>query len=97
MCARTKFAFLQLQNEWIKYFKVKAPLVCTSILHSTDCEMSLRLEHTHAFSKHGDGGHYHYDTTPNEVKYVRYFRPAEKLYRIDQIDMTGKDHDRYYC
>ena len=29
------------------------------------------------FSRHGDGGHYHYDTTPDEVEYVGYFNLAE--------------------
>nr|XP_011744217.1 ester hydrolase C11orf54 homolog [Macaca nemestrina] len=44
----------------------------------------LRLEHTHFFSHHGEGGHYHYDTTPDTVEYLGYFLPAEFLYRIDQ-------------
>ena len=35
--------------------------------------MDLRIEHSHGFSKHGDGGHYHYDTTPEEVEYLGYF------------------------
>ena len=29
------------------------------------------------FSRHGDGGHYHYDTTPDEVEYIGYFNLAE--------------------
>uniref|UniRef100_A0A2K5JP29 DUF1907 domain-containing protein n=1 Tax=Colobus angolensis palliatus TaxID=336983 RepID=A0A2K5JP29_COLAP len=44
----------------------------------------LRLEHTHFFSHHGEGGHYHCDTTPDIVEYLGYFLPAEFLYRIDQ-------------
>uniref|UniRef100_A0A2K6AV59 Chromosome 11 open reading frame 54 n=1 Tax=Macaca nemestrina TaxID=9545 RepID=A0A2K6AV59_MACNE len=48
------------------------------------CGFDLRLEHTHFFSHHGEGGHYHYDTTPDTVEYLGYFLPAEFLYRIDQ-------------
>ncbi len=43
------------------------------------------MEHTHCFSEHGDSGHYHYDTTPDEVEYEGYFVPAETIYRIDQV------------
>jgi hypothetical protein len=45
------------------------------------------------FSEHGDAGHYHYDTTPELVEYTGYFRPAERLYRIDQIDIHGRETD----
>ena len=48
------------------------------------------MEHFHGFSHHGEGGHYHYDVTPEEVQYVGYFTPAEKLYRIDKPDVTHK-------
>lgn len=48
----------------------------------------LRVEHTHCFSDHGEGGHYHYDTTPHEVEYLAYYTLAEKLYRIDRPRQT---------
>jgi len=83
----------ELQNEWLQYFEVNAPLVCASVLHSTDPDLDLRLEHTHLFSKHGDAGHYHYDTTPDTVEYTGYFKAAEKLYRIDQVDIHGREID----
>nr|DBA33377.1 TPA: hypothetical protein GDO54_001069 [Pyxicephalus adspersus] len=54
----------------------------------------LRLEHTHCFSHHGEGGHYHNDTTPDTVQYLGYFHPAEYLYRIDRPAVThlvGRD------
>ncbi|XP_041054105.1 ester hydrolase C11orf54 homolog isoform X2 [Carcharodon carcharias] len=54
----------------------------------------LRVEHTHCFSHHGEGGHYHYDTTPDTVEYLGYFLPAELLYRIDRPEKThniGRD------
>ncbi|KAH0625202.1 hypothetical protein JD844_033428 [Phrynosoma platyrhinos] len=54
----------------------------------------LRLEHTHGFSHHGEGGHYHEDTTPETVEYLGYFMPAEFLFRIDRpkdTHMVGRD------
>ena len=48
------------------------------------------MEHTHCFSHHGDGGHYHYDVTPEEVSYLGYYAPAEKLYRVDRPKETHR-------
>ncbi|GBO21390.1 Ester hydrolase C11orf54, partial [Araneus ventricosus] len=56
--------------------------------------LNMRVEHTHCFSDHGVGGHYHEDTTPEEVEYEGYFNLAETLYRIDQpheVFDFGKD------
>lgn len=81
-------------NNWLKYFEMSAPLVCLSVFHSTDPGHDLRIEHTHCFSNHGDGGHYHYDTTPDEVEYEAYFNTAEQLHRIDAPQEThniGRD------
>jgi len=72
-------------NEWLKYFEMTAPIVCASVFHSHDPGYSLRMEHTHCFSDHGDSGHYHYDTTPDDVEYEGYFVHAETIYRIDQV------------
>lgn len=52
------------------------------LLHLQD--LDLRMEHFHCYSNHGDGGHYHYDTTPNEVEYRGYFNIAEYMFRIDK-------------
>lgn len=54
----------------------------------------LRVEHTHCFSHHGEGGHYHQDTSPDSVQYLGYFQPAELLFRIDRPQEThhvGRD------
>uniref|UniRef100_F1LB23 Ester hydrolase n=1 Tax=Ascaris suum TaxID=6253 RepID=F1LB23_ASCSU len=76
----------EMDKEWLKYFEMKAPLVCASVLHSNDIGgYKLRLEHTHCYSEHGDAGHYHYDTTPDEVEYEGYFAPAKFIYRIDMV------------
>ncbi|XP_069932881.1 ester hydrolase C11orf54 homolog isoform X2 [Oryctolagus cuniculus] len=81
-------------NNWLHFYEMKAPLVCLPVFVSRDPGFDLRLEHTHFFSNHGEGGHYHYDTTPDIVEYLGYFLPAEFLYRIDQPEEThsiGRD------
>ncbi|KAF2633230.1 DUF1907-domain-containing protein [Macroventuria anomochaeta] len=72
------------KQEWLRFYEMEAPLVCLSVLHSHDPGLDLRIEHTHCFSDHGEGGHYHYDTTPEEVQYEGWFNVAEVLYRIDR-------------
>ncbi|KAG0647978.1 Ester hydrolase [Hyphodiscus hymeniophilus] len=71
-------------NNWLKYFDMDAPLTCLSVFHSHDPGLDLRIEHTHCFSAHNQGGHYHDDITPKEVEYEAYFNVAEVLYRIDR-------------
>lgn len=72
-----------VQN-WLKFFEMSSPLICLGYLMSYDPGLSLRMEHFHCFSQHGDGGHFHYDTTPGEAEYVGYFNVAEYLSRIDR-------------
>ncbi|XP_077197560.1 ester hydrolase C11orf54 homolog [Paroedura picta] len=81
-------------NNWLKFFEMRAPIICQPVLVSRDPGFDLRLEHTHCFSHHGDGGHYHTDTTPEDVEYLGYFAPAEYLFRIDrpkETHMVGRD------
>lgn len=81
-------------NNWLKHFEVSAPLICQSVLVSKDPGLDLRVEHSHLFSHHGEGGHYYIDTTPDTVEYVGYFLPAEYVYRIDRPKEThavGRD------
>uniref|UniRef100_A0A3B3DAY6 Chromosome 11 open reading frame 54 n=1 Tax=Oryzias melastigma TaxID=30732 RepID=A0A3B3DAY6_ORYME len=81
-------------NKWLKHFEVSAPLICQSVLVSRDPGLDLRVEHTHCFSHHGEGGHYYIDTTPDSVEYLGYFLPAEFVYRIDRPKQThavGRD------
>ncbi len=91
----------EIVDDWLRYFEMNAPLVCATVLHSTDtavgecCSVSLspsplqglglRLEHTHCYSDHGDAGHYHYDTTPECVEYEAFIAPVNRIYRIDRI------------
>lgn len=72
------------KQEWLKFYDIEAPLVCLSVLHSHDPGLDLRIEHTHCFSDHGEGGHYHHDITPERVQYEAWFNVAEVLYRIDR-------------
>ena len=52
------------------------------------------MEHFHCFSEHGDGGHYHFDTTPDTVQYHAYLNVAEYMVRVDRPAEThnvGRD------
>ncbi|TKS83580.1 Ester hydrolase C11orf54 -like protein [Collichthys lucidus] len=81
-------------NNWLKHFEVSAPLICQSVLVSRDPGLDLRVEHTHCFSHHGEGGHYYIDTTPDSVEYLGYFMPAEFVYRIDRpVETHGVGRD----
>ncbi|CAG9862318.1 unnamed protein product [Phyllotreta striolata] len=72
-------------NKWLKFYNFSAPLVSVGTLVNSDGgELDLRVQHFHTFSHHGEAGHYHYDTTPEEVEYLGFFNVGEMLYRIDK-------------
>lgn len=72
-------------RNWLRYFEVDAPLICLTTFHTEDLGLELRMEHTHCFSEDGNvGGHYHMDTTPEEVEYEAYLNTAEGVWRVDQ-------------
>ncbi|PYH78978.1 DUF1907-domain-containing protein [Aspergillus uvarum CBS 121591] len=72
-------------HEWFRYYEADAPIVCLTTFHSVDhLGWNLRMEHTHCFSESGAGGHYHYDTTPDDVEYEAWLNTAKAIYRIDQ-------------
>ncbi|XP_015117024.1 ester hydrolase C11orf54 homolog [Diachasma alloeum] len=81
-------------NNWLKFYEMSAPLVAVGTFVSAQTDLDLRVQHFHSFSHHGEGGHYHIDTTPDIAEYLGYFGVAESLYRIDQpavcVDF-GKD------
>lgn len=77
-------------NRWLKFYNMSSPLICLGVLYSHDPGYDLRIEHFHGFSHHGEGGHYHHDTTPDNAEYLGYFTVAEYLYRIDRPG-TGKN------
>lgn len=79
-------------EDWLKFFPMGPDLTCLSVFLTGDPTkgtsrphgLDLRLEHTHFFSQGSkkEGGHYHFDTTPEDVEYVGYFLPAPSVYRI---------------
>lgn len=81
-------------NKWLKFYEMKAPLTVLSVLVSRDPGLDLRVEHSHGWGENGQGGHYHYDTTPEEVEYLGYYNTAEVCYRVDKpvvTHMVGRD------
>jgi len=81
-------------NNWLHFYHATAPLIGLSVFVSHDPGLDLRVEHSHCFSMHGEGGHYHEDVTPETVKYIGYFTPALKMHRIDRPEIThdiGRD------
>eukprot|EP00794_Sanderia_malayensis_P003459 gene3459-3955_t len=83
-------------ENWLKFYEMKSPLICPSVLVSHDPCLDLRVEHTHCFSEHGEGGHYHYDTTPDDVYYEGYYCLAEEIYRIDRPKLTHSNMPLIY-
>jgi hypothetical protein len=71
-------------DDWLKFYTMAAPLTSVGYLMSHDPGLDLRMEHFHCFSEHGDGGHFHYDVTPDEAEYIGYFNVPEYIFRIDQ-------------
>ena len=45
--------------------------------------IGLNREHFHCWSEHGEGGHYHEDTTPDEIAYEAFLAPARDAYKVD--------------
>ncbi|CAO1302711.1 unnamed protein product [Diamesa tonsa] len=72
-------------SQWVQYFNMTAPLVGVGTLVTNNpCLKLERLEHFHIYSQHGEGGHYHYDVTPDTIEYEGYFIAAERIVRIDR-------------
>lgn len=74
-------------DAWLQFFPMDAPLVCLSVFHSRDeFSLGLRMQHTHFFSLHNHGGHYHYDITPETIHYRGYFSVARRVHKIDSLE-----------
>ncbi|XP_034950342.1 ester hydrolase C11orf54 homolog [Chelonus insularis] len=72
-------------NDWLNFYDMSAPLIAVGTFVSSETtDLDLRVQHFHSFSHHGEGGHYHIDTTPDTVEYLGYFNVANCLYRVDQ-------------
>jgi len=77
-------------NEWLRFYNMSAPLIAVGTLVTGEYDMDLRVQHFHSYSHHGEGGHYHIDTTPETVEYLGYFNIGEYIYRIDKPVNTHK-------
>lgn len=71
-------------NKWLTFHEMSAPLIAVGTMVTNEADLDLRLQHFHSFSKHGHGGHYHYDTTPETVEYEGYFNVGTRIVRIDK-------------
>lgn len=82
-------------NNWLKFYEVSSPLTVLSVFISRDPDLDLRVEHSHGWGLDGkQGGHYHYDTTPECVQYTGYYNLAQAVYRIDrpvETHQVGRD------
>ncbi|CAH2086971.1 unnamed protein product [Euphydryas editha] len=81
-------------DRWLTFHEMRAPITHVGTLVTGDMELDLRVQHFHGFSAHGDGGHYHYDTTPGAVHYEGYFSLARSVIRIDppaETHQMGRD------
>ncbi|XP_041977293.1 ester hydrolase C11orf54 homolog isoform X2 [Aricia agestis] len=70
-------------DNWLHFFEMRAPIVHVGTLVTGDMGLDLRVQHFHGFSAHGDGGHYHYDVTPEQAHYEAYLALAAAVVRID--------------
>ena len=81
------------RQDFLKFYDGMGPdLMCMSVLWTGDPtggELHLRSshEHTHFFSTAGraEGGHYHYDVTPETIAYTGYFHLAERVVRVNDV------------
>jgi len=83
-------------NKWLKFYEMSAPFTVLSVFVANDPGLDLRVEHSHGWGKNGQGGHYHYDTTPEEVEYLGYYNMGELCYRVDrplETHMIGRDRE----
>jgi len=71
-------------DSWLKFYEMSSPLTILSVLVANDPGLDIRVEHSHGWGENSQGGHYHYDTTPDQVEYLAYYNLAEVCYRIDR-------------
>ncbi|XP_017761361.1 PREDICTED: ester hydrolase C11orf54 homolog [Eufriesea mexicana] len=75
-------------NKWLHFYNMSTPLIAVGTFVSSESDLDLRVQHFHSFSHHGEGGHYHIDTTPETIEYLGYFNLGTTLYRVDK-PLTG--------
>lgn len=73
-------------NNWLTFHEISAPFVALGNFVSSQLpdDFKLRFHHFHCYSDHNEGGHYHYDTTPEAAEYEGYFNVAERIILVDK-------------
>ena len=91
-------------DDWLHFYECGPNLVMMATLVSGDPtkekNMHLRVEHTHFYTLNkgmNEGGHYHYDTTPDEIEYEGYFNTAQRIYRIDDAFEYKQSDNKFYA
>ena len=84
---------MKCTKDFLQFYEpVGSELQCYSVLWTGDPsggKLNLREsgEHTHfhSYNNDNDAGHYHFDVTPNEIKYEGYFNISREVYRVNNI------------
>lgn len=76
-------------NDWLTFHEMRSPLVAVGTMVTNEADLDLRLQHFHSFSKHNEGGHYHYDVSPDTVEYEGYFNVGHRIVRIDKPEVSS--------
>lgn len=71
-------------NNWLTFHTVQGPLIALGDFVSQETDFKLRLQHFHSYSRHNQGGHYHFDTTPEIVEYEGYFNVVDRIIIVDK-------------
>lgn len=71
-------------NNWLTFHDIEGPLIALGDFVSQETDFKLRLQHFHCYSNHNQGGHYHYDTTPESVEYEGYFNVVDRILIVDK-------------
>lgn len=71
-------------NNWLTFHEIQGPIIAIGDFVSQETDFKLRLQHFHSYSKHNQGGHYHYDTTPAIVEYEGYFNVVDRIIIVDK-------------
>ena len=80
-------------RDFLQFYEMGPNLLCFSVLWTGDptgTGLHLRAsgEHTHFYANDGkqEAGHYHGDVTPDEIACTGYFHPAERVFRINDLE-----------
>lgn len=83
-------------DQWLRYMQLhsheETTFMATVLGGKLPEQLHLRPEHVHFFNETlRQGGHFHYDLSPDEVDYTGYFHPAQWIYRIEDAFDRSKN------